>query len=96
VLLHFYAALDFPLKPNPLLIWGAPGIGKTSIVSKVLDARKQEGRLIYLDIQYTTPESWFMPYLQKDEKEEGGVKYVDKPRGILPLYHPSGNFLLEE
>lgn len=84
-----YSALDFPLKPNPLLIWGAPGIGKTSLVNSVLDARKQEGRMIYLDIQYTTPESWFMPYLQKDKESEGGRKYVDKPRGKLPLYLPA-------
>jgi len=78
-----------PTSPNPLMIWGAPGIGKTATINNVLDSRKQDGCLIYVDIQYTTPESWFMPYLQEDETVEGGRKYVDLPKNKLPLYLPA-------
>jgi MoxR-like ATPase len=84
-----HEALMFPDAATPLMIWGAPGIGKTSIINSVLDARKQDGRLIFVDIQYTTPESWFMPYLQQDDTVEGGRKYVDLPKNKLPLYKPA-------
>jgi len=83
-----HEALMFP-DSTPLMIWGAPGIGKTSIINSVLDSRKQDGRLIFVDIQYTTPESWFMPYLQQDDSVEGGRKYVDLPKNKLPLYKPA-------
>jgi len=81
--------LDTLLHPEgePLMIWGAPGIGKTAIIKGVLDARKRKGRLIPFDAQFLTPEAWFMPYLRRNEK--GEREYVDLPKGKLPLYLPA-------
>lgn len=72
---------------DPLMIWGAPGIGKTAIINSVLDARKRKGRLIPFDAQFLTPEAWFMPYLKRSES--GEREYVDLPKGKLPLYKPA-------
>lgn len=68
---------------TPLMIWGAPGIGKTEIVNQVLSSKKRKGRLILFDAQFMTPEAWFMPYISREGDEP---KYVDLPKGALPLY----------
>lgn len=76
------------MKPtgDPLMIWGAPGIGKTGIVQEILKSRTKSGTLIFLDAQFMTPEAWFMPYISH---EGGETKYVDLPKGKLPLYLPA-------
>lgn len=71
---------------TPLMIWGAPGIGKTAIINQVLASRGKKGRLIVFDAQFMTPEAWFMPYIQHTEE---GAKYIDLPKGALPLYEIS-------
>lgn len=71
---------------TPLMIWGAPGIGKTAIVNEVLKSRGKKGRLIVFDAQFMTPEAWFMPYIKHDED---GPRYTDLPKGALPLYEIS-------
>jgi hypothetical protein len=73
---------------RPLMIWGAPGIGKTAIVKLV--QKQFGGRLI--DVQLTTyqPEDFFLP--EKDPGTEGNLKSrraTRIPQGWLPLYHES-------
>jgi hypothetical protein len=73
---------------RPLMIWGAPGIGKTAIVKMV--QKQFGGRLI--DVQLTTyaPEDFFLP--ERDPGTEGNLKSrraTRIPQGWLPLYHES-------
>lgn len=73
---------------RPLMIWGAPGIGKTSIVKMVQKA--YGGRMI--DVQLTTyaPEDFFLPEVSA---EIGAGKFSRRatrvPQGWLPVYHES-------
>ena len=79
---------------NPLLIWGAPGIGKTAIIEDIAteyygeDAKKQR-RIIDYDLMTMAPEDFFLPTVQgRDEKGDVGpetraVRVPDKP---LPLF----------
>lgn len=73
---------------RPLMIWGAPGIGKTAIVKAV--QKQYGGRLI--DVQLTTyaPEDFFLP--ERDPGTEGNLRSrraTRIPQGWLPLYHES-------
>ena len=77
---------------TPLMIWGAPGIGKTQIVEQMLHATTG-GRLIDIDAQKMSPEEWFMPYINHDD---GKAKYTDLPKDVLPLYLPTGDLELDK
>ncbi len=53
---------------NPaLLIWGAPGIGKTEIVKTVLDKYEGERRVIDVQTSQMVPDDWTLPVIAKDE-----------------------------
>lgn len=80
-------ALDDP-KQKPLMIWGAPGIGKTQIVNQVLKARG-EGRLIDVQTAKMAPDDWALPAI--GGAEAGELIAVDLPKSWLPVYKPSGN-----
>lgn len=71
-------------KRKPLLIWGAPGIGKTAIVNaigkeyfgpKAVD----EQRIIECTLSTMLPEDFFIPSV-----EDG--KAIDTPKDWLPVY----------
>jgi hypothetical protein len=73
---------------NPLVIWGAPGIGKTATVEMVgkeyfgANAR-QEKRVIFIDLMTMSPEDFFLPTITgKGEKgevtsETGSTRVID-------------------
>ena len=97
-------AIKNPLD-RPLMIWGAPGIGKTAIVKAVLEARGG-GRLIDVQTAKMAPDDWTLPYIVKEEvfSEEGedgvkkpspyklsGIKPVDVPKSWLPTYIMTGD-----
>lgn len=72
----------------PLMIWGAPGIGKTSIVKIV--AKNQGGTLIDVQLTTYTPEDFFMPVLNPQTSENPRSRRGDRvPQRWLPMYHES-------
>ena len=74
-----------------LLIWGAPGIGKTAILLNVLDEMKKEFpdyTLITKTLSNETPDNFTLPtYVETP----GGKKADDVPKTWLPVYKPTGD-----
>lgn len=68
---------------NPLMIWGAPGIGKTAIVK----AAQEEfgGRLIDCSLQTMRPEDFFLPGTNQTGSKEATLS-IDLPKEWLPVY----------
>jgi MoxR-like ATPase len=71
-----------------LMIWGAPGIGKTQIVKAVLKANTG-GRLIDIQTSKMAPDDWALPAIYK--LESGEMLAKDIPKSWLPVYIPTGN-----
>ena len=75
-----------------LLIWGAPGIGKTAILNAVIDGFKKAGNdynLIVKTLSNETPDNFMLPkYVEVDG---GNVKAEDVPKTWLPVYRPTGD-----
>lgn len=74
-----------------LMIWGAPGIGKTAILMNVLEEMKKDFpdyRLITKTLSNETPDNFTLPkYVEID-----GADYAtDVPKTWLPVYKPTGN-----
>jgi MoxR-like ATPase len=86
----------------PLLIWGAPGIGKTSIIEEIAKEffgpnAKQDRRIIDYDLMSMSPEDFFLPAISGKDKS-GNItddsKLTRLPDEYLPLYRigdPKGN-----
>lgn len=78
-----------------LMIWGAPGIGKTAILMNVLDEMRSEFpeyRLIMKTLSNETPDNFTLPtYVDADT----GKKADDVPKTWLPVYKPSGDPALD-
>ncbi|MBR5297832.1 MAG: hypothetical protein IKU29_08225, partial [Parabacteroides sp.] len=74
-----------------LMIWGAPGIGKTAILSNVLEEMKKEFpnyNLIVKTLSNETPDNFTLP---KYIDVEGQEFATDVPKTWLPVYKPSGD-----
>ena len=78
-------------KPRPVLMWGAPGIGKTAIIEAIAKMHGHElenNRLIVIDLQTMRPEDFFLPTVKggsgKDYSRDS--KAVRLPYEYLPLY----------
>lgn len=74
-----------------MMIWGAPGIGKTAILMNVLDEMRKDFpdyRLITKTLSNETPDNFTLPkYVEID-----GVDYAtDVPKTWMPVYKPTGN-----
>lgn len=78
-------------EPGPILIWGAPGIGKTAIIEAIgslHDIRLNNSRLLVFDLATMRPEDFFLP------AAKGGVnkEFTDQTRAtrlpvdLLPVY----------
>lgn len=74
-----------------LLIWGAPGIGKTAIVLAVVDAIKKTKpnyNVIFKTLSNETPDNFTLPkYITVDGQEMA----TDVPKTWLPVYKPTGD-----
>ena len=74
-----------------LMIWGAPGIGKTAILMNVLDELESDYpdyRLIVKTLSNETPDNFTLPkYVDGD----GSEKADDVPKTWLPVYKPTGD-----
>ena len=74
-----------------LMIWGAPGIGKTAILMGVLDEMRKDFpdyQLIVKTLSNETPDNFTLPtYVET----EGGKKADDVPKTWLPVYRPTSD-----
>ena len=73
---------------TPLMIWGAPGIGKTKIVNAVLESKGEGMRLIDVQTSKMAPDDWALPAVK--ELKSGWVA-MDVPKNWLPVYTPTGD-----
>lgn len=73
-----------------LLIWGAPGIGKTAILESVLSEYEEfkDYNLITKSLSNETPDNFTLP---KYTIEDGQEKATDVPKTWLPVYKPTGD-----
>lgn len=74
-----------------LMIWGAPGIGKTAILNSVLEELGKDFKdyqLIVKTLSNETPDNFTLPdYVEIN----GERKATDIPKTWLPVYKPSGD-----
>jgi hypothetical protein len=74
-----------------LMIWGAPGIGKTAILKSVLEelgTAYKDHKLIVKTLSNETPDNFTLPdYVEIN----GERKATDIPKTWLPVYKPSGD-----
>ena len=73
-----------------LMIWGAPGIGKTAILMNVIKEisaeQKKDYSLIVKTLSNETPDNFFLPkYTESHDRSE------DVPKTWLPVYRPTGD-----
>lgn len=77
-------------KGSPLLIWGAPGIGKTAIVKQVLKEFYKKKVLITKNLGQCQKDDFSLPAFEKDV--EGKITGVDEvPKTWLPMYKKTGD-----
>jgi hypothetical protein len=79
-----------------LMIWGAPGIGKTAILMKVLEELEDnfsDYNLIVKTLSNETPDNFTLPkYIEVDGQDFA----TDVPKTWLPVYKPTGNPALDK
>lgn len=78
-----------------LMVWGAPGIGKTAILMNVLEEMKKDFpdyTLITKTLSNETPDNFTLPtYVDT----VGGKKADDVPKTWLPVYRPTGDAAMD-
>jgi hypothetical protein len=69
---------------KPLIIWGAPGIGKTAIINSLAKEyfgsnAKEQKRMIELDLMTMSPEDFFLPAIKdRDTPEAKATRLADE------------------
>lgn len=87
---HIKLTVNHPATATPLMIWGAPGIGKTAIVKAVLDEFGGKKRLITKNLTDMKADEFTLPNVVKDDV--GRTKEVeDLPKSWLPVYRFTGD-----
>ncbi len=83
------ARFKHPKLPR-LMIWGAPGIGKTAILMNALKSLPDgdEWNLIVKTLSNETPDNFTLP---KYVEINGQEKATDVPKTWLPVYMPTGD-----
>lgn len=77
---------------KPLLIWGAPGIGKTAIVNAVLKKVKGDGsRMLDFQLSMKEHDDFFLPSYNVNK-----TKAVDLPKSYLPVWEDLDSMTDEE
>ncbi len=73
-----------------LLVWGAPGIGKTAIIRQFVKACDGKKNIIAIELTKMNPDDFTLPYFTKDS--DGKILGAsDMPKSWLPCYKPSGD-----
>lgn len=78
-----------------LMIWGAPGIGKTAILQKVLDEFEEfeNYKLVCKTLSNETPDNFTLPtYVET----ENGRRADDIPKTWLPVWKETGDAKVDE
>ena len=76
----------------PLLIWGAPGTGKTSVVNAVLkEVQGEDARLLDMQLSMKDRDDFFLPYYNAEHTES-----VDLPKSYLPVWEDRSDMTDEE
>jgi len=79
-------------KSQPLLIWGAPGVGKTAIVNQVLKEIKGENaRMLDMQLSMKEHDDFFLPSYNVSH-----TKAVDLPKSYLPVWEDLDSMTDEE
>jgi hypothetical protein len=79
---------------RPLFIWGAPGVGKTAIISNVLsEGYNKKWRVISLQCAAMTRDSFTLPAF---EEVKGKKTPVDLPKKVFPVYRVDPDMTAEE
>lgn len=82
---HLKTAIKNPGFATPLMIWGAPGIGKTAIINAVVNEFFGNKNIIAKNLSEMTADDFSLPNVVKDDK--GDTLYVeDLPKSWLPVY----------
>jgi hypothetical protein len=92
------------ISERAMVIWGAPGIGKTEIVKQAIKAAGSKKRSLVIQLQNMRSDEWFIPYIDKTEATEddkasptpGAAKgakleYHNVIKSWLPCYKPTGD-----
>lgn len=84
-----------------LMIWGAPGIGKTAILTNIVKTIRKTNpnyKLICKTLSNETPDNFTLPSYIDIETPNGGTerRAEDVPKTWLPVYKPSGDPLYDE
>lgn len=77
---------------KPLLIWGAPGIGKTAIVNAVLkEVKGENARMLDMQLSMKEHDDFFLPSYNVNK-----TKAVDLPKSYLPVWEDLDSMTDEE
>lgn len=83
------------MKLARLMIWGAPGIGKSAILTAVIDEiSSEQGKdysLVVKTLSNETPDNFMLP-----KYTEGGDRADDVPKTWLPVYRPTGDAKIDK
>ncbi len=81
-------------KGAPLMIWGAPGIGKTAILREILKEYEdfRDFKLICKTLSNETPDNFTLPMYVTTEN---GQRADDVPKTWLPVWKPTGDAELD-
>lgn len=85
--------------PEPLCIWGAPGIGKTQIIRGIINDIREAGidaNIISVNAQSMRKDDWSLPSIEKNsivvtdktgaKREIDNTRAADRPKDWLPVY----------
>jgi len=78
------------IKMRNIVIWGAPGIGKTEIVKQALHTAGSKKTSLVIQLQNMRGDEWFVPYVDKNP-ETGELVYNDVKKSWLPCYKETGD-----
>lgn len=86
------SVLSYGAESVPILIWGAPGVGKTAIIKTVLkEVKGANARLMDFQLSKESWDSFFMPSYNADH-----TRAVDIPKSTLPVYQEKPGMSKEE
>lgn len=91
---HLKLAIGNPGFTTPLMIWGAPGIGKTAIVKSVLNEFYGNKTLITKNLSEMRADEFTLPNVVKDDSGNT-VEVEDLPKSWLPVYKVTGDPTLD-
>ncbi len=83
------AVMDAPTSIK-LLVWGAPGIGKTAVIKEFVKCCEGRKTVVAVELTKMNPDDFTLPYFEKDS--DGKILgAADMPKSWLPCYQPVGD-----